>query len=1069
MAEELRKQKKFEEKAERALTSLNYLLDFAYNKLPGNIALSQEFALISAMRQRILREQNILGIICWLLIEGFPDEKDLQRVDWKLIEFTLEANGPKPKATVANQQLQSIYNAQGVSGKKMVEKVEIDSIARRYKLCYFLYTLLKTMCLRNPENQEYVFKFVGHLMNHLSYGRFVSECLQIIFSDNEKILYSLHKSLTHAPNQIMGVVAETQDRQKIYINEIVSKLKSSKAYEQREILDLLNQICSTKDQAIYINQDKIFKLIYEDKAFRSNYLINMNNKQGVLYVEFRSVEMPLESFFKKGETVKHLDEMAFLKSQLELFASLSMDRNSTSSKQLSKVFTLDALMNYMFNTEIPESFRATFIRLLSSIHIDKEPRMVQEKPNLVRIVDMEKLSPQSPAQIQVSNSPSPKMKPRKKKSRKKSSIIMVSKSPLEIESNKPLMPAMTMEEEEEEGSDDSGDEDTGDEKMLLSILKIKLLNYLADKAAQLEDAKEKKIKVDIFNNFTLEILRMVGKMIRFGLFTTQKIKTENESAGIFGGLIPFKKEEKKSTGGDSEIERLIKYLTPMLEYDESYFECMRNAGIKRKNYSTQSQNNILKKGMKGMIGGVTDIGKTLMSFGNLLGVGEAKGEKKERTKAITLNSEIENEGIKDQIFKKPESLKKILLKFSNKTFTIKEDDNENNIETQTKKITCEILDYIMDIRKDFLLENTIQYFKSTILVKDQTSIEEHQKNVKRDVDTLFPGAFLEVGQSLSNEKKLKNYTHYEEIRSFDEVLEKPFIESLLLGFFLTNSAIVQNSILELLHRCCNEKKDFLDSIEKVELLFSHENRKLYATMDKLLNGLKVLFANSQTWLQVIDKNVLADSLVHKTHTKLIRLKSLFEENKEDNDHLKIKQRIFRHMGGNKIIMQPLEKGITLCDTLVEVYKGLSSPEQRQKFKNVTSTIVDIFKVIHSIMGLFCLRNTANQKMAYKRINFITFQKSMNIGQIELLIEVFQTDSKNPSSSKALNEQLIRYLTSMIETHGRKEIFLKVFKTITDQQTDDLIETEKRILMVLLEDQVLPVINVKKLFEYGTLI
>ena len=56
---------------------------------------------------------------------------------------------------------------------------------------------------------------------------------------------------------------------------------------------------------------------------------------------------------------------------------------------------------------------------------------------------------------------------------------------------------------------------------------------------------------------------------------------------------------------------------------------------------------------------------------------DAKEDNKNTNKGF-LNLEVENEGIKDQVFKKPESLKKILLKFSNKTFTIKEDTTENN-------------------------------------------------------------------------------------------------------------------------------------------------------------------------------------------------------------------------------------------------------------------------------------------------------------------------------------------------------------------------------------------------------
>lgn len=1007
---------------------------------------------MSSLRQRILREQNILGVICWLLSEGFPDENDIQKIDWKSLERAFESSRSKLLSTGSLHRTLSSKDPSTLStSKKKLEKIETESIARRYKICYFLYDLLKTMCLRNPENQEYASKFAVYFVKHLGYGQFVSECLQIMFSDNEKLLYLLNKNLAAEPSSVM--VLQSNDKKQTHISDIVRKLKSTKGYEQKEILDLLKSIACTKDQAVYINQDLIFKLIYEDKAFKNTYLLNINNKEGALYIDTKSEELPFESFFKSGETVKCQDEIQFLISQLELFASLSMDRNASSSKQLSKVFTLDALMNLIFNQEIPENLRATLLKLLSALHIDKEPRMIQEKPNLVRIVDIDDSAPKEEEPPQLIELSEPSLMSKSKKAKSKISDIIANK--LEIESAKSLLPNAQEDDELEGAQDDENIE----ERKLLRLLKERILEYLSEKAAELNAAKEKKVKVDIFNTFTIEILRLVNKMIRFGLFNTSRKRSESDAYSIFGsamkGLISqFRKEDKKETMGDSELEKLIKCLTPIVEYDESYFDCMRDGGIKRKNYAEVSSN-LLKKGVKGMIGGMTDIGKTL---GNLLNLGDGKNEKKTRTKA-TLNLEVDNEGLKDQIFKKPESLKKILLKFSNKTFTIKDDGNEDSKETQTKKLICEIFDYILDLRRDFLLENIIQYFKGTILSKQQVaSPEECHKLVKKDIETLFPESFQEVGKTNSGAeaKKFKNYSKYEEIRSFDEILEKPFLESLLLSFFLTNSAVVQNSLVELLHRCCNEKKDLLDAVEKVELLFSAENRKLYFFMEKLLNSMKRLFSNSQTWLQLSEKTNHSDAVVIKTYKKLLKLKNLFEENSDDVELLRIKQRIFRHMGGNKILAQPLSTGEILCDTLVEIYSGFTTPEQKQKFKNVTLKVVDLFKEIHSIMELFCLHNQSHQRLLHKRIDFVAFQKSMNIGQIDLLVRVFQD---NPSTSKDLSEHLIRYLASMIKLHGRKQVFLRVFKAVTDQQSEDLIEVEKRILHVLLEDNYLPAINV----------
>jgi len=58
--EDINKLKAFEEVMERALHSLEALEEFSLNRLPGNIAISQEFAHVSPLRQRVcsLRGSN---------------------------------------------------------------------------------------------------------------------------------------------------------------------------------------------------------------------------------------------------------------------------------------------------------------------------------------------------------------------------------------------------------------------------------------------------------------------------------------------------------------------------------------------------------------------------------------------------------------------------------------------------------------------------------------------------------------------------------------------------------------------------------------------------------------------------------------------------------------------------------------------------------------------------------------------------------------------------------------------------------------------------------------------------
>lgn len=41
----------------------------------------------------------------------------------------------------------------------------------------------------------------------------------------------------------------------------------------------------------------------------------------------------------------------------------------------------------MKNEELEDEFKAIFVNMIANIHVDREPRTVLEKPNLIRLID----------------------------------------------------------------------------------------------------------------------------------------------------------------------------------------------------------------------------------------------------------------------------------------------------------------------------------------------------------------------------------------------------------------------------------------------------------------------------------------------------------------------------------------------------------------------------------------------------------------------------------------------------------------------------------------------------------
>jgi len=248
--------------------------------------------------------------------------------------------------------------------------------------------------------------------------------------------------------------------------------------------------------------------------------------------------------------------------------------------------------------------------------------------------------------------------------------------------------------------------------------------------------------------------------------------------------------------------------------------------------------------------GATGLGKSLFAITDIFSIMGDEDIRK-RVKKTGKLDENDTEIIKDQIFKKSESLKKVLDKFSSKTFTVKEEEGQENYEVSIKISICETFNYIFDMREDFIIENIVHFFKDVFIEKAYTDVSKDidKFEYKSYLKMLLPDSYLEVGASFDDsETQMKNFTKFKEIKSFDATLERPFIESLLLGFFFTNSAPLQNSILNLLERSCNEKGSLKDSVEKLELLFSEDHKNLYNKIAKKLNVLKNLTSNAQVIL-----------------------------------------------------------------------------------------------------------------------------------------------------------------------------------------------------------------------------
>ena len=109
----------------------------------------------------------------------------------------------------------------------------------------------------------------------------------------------------------------------------------------------------------------------------------------------------------------------------------------------------------------------------------------------------------------------------------------------------------------------------------------------------------------------------------------------------------------------------------------------------------------------------------------------------------------------------------------------------------------------MDLRQDYLIDNAVAYFRETFAMKThKLSIDEASKiNFDSDFLSLFPEDMLASGEDYEKIVTKKPYTDdAPEVRSFDQMLERPFSEVLLLALYFTRNPELQNDIVDLIQR-----------------------------------------------------------------------------------------------------------------------------------------------------------------------------------------------------------------------------------------------------------------------------
>lgn len=228
------------------------------------------------------------------------------------------------------------------------------------------------ICKRNPENQWAMFKFMPIFQQHIGKGEYVLESLIDVFQVNSEILQEL---------------AKNKENDFKLLKEVL--LKDNKTHD---IIKFFSMACSCEEQAIYANQEIIFKTIVEDRKKHDQIFMRFEKKEDndiplLIYKDQDDEEQKTDMvhFFEQEGNPLFAQQYEFLKAQLQMYAMVCLNRNFSAIKKIQSLFSLKAIKSLAYHPKIPEDIKALFYLLIRTVHLDMEPYQVQMKPSLVRV------------------------------------------------------------------------------------------------------------------------------------------------------------------------------------------------------------------------------------------------------------------------------------------------------------------------------------------------------------------------------------------------------------------------------------------------------------------------------------------------------------------------------------------------------------------------------------------------------------------------------------------------------------------------------------------------------------
>uniref|UniRef100_A0A8R1DTF9 Inositol 1,4,5-trisphosphate receptor n=1 Tax=Caenorhabditis japonica TaxID=281687 RepID=A0A8R1DTF9_CAEJA len=387
---------------------------------------------------------------------------------------------------------------------------------------------------------------------------------------------------------------------------------------------------------------------------------------------------------------------------------------------------------------------------------------------------------------------------------------------------------------------------------------------------------------------------------------------------------------------------------------------------------------------------------------------------------------------------------------------------------KTKLIVAEILQFVMDVRRDYRITMALSWFKNVFPCDKDGSLMHSAIINEQMAAELYDAIYRSSGHELHLDGR-----------------DGQLLLAILLQMTMSDYPPLTSIALKVLFRHFTQYQELLEDLKQVQLLVSNDDVENYRQIDRDLFILKNLTEKSELWVhgdrhhsietkevdekertteKDLQEHQLNSSRAFGSKDSMEAVVAVIDEHYSmlKNESLKLLNRLLIRDDRNDaavalqelsdkapLIAYPLIRQMLVRLTGMCYREGKPDTMNQQLLKNMRvyevvlefisvphdkkhdTEMMKLITMSHEFLRSFCKKNKENQTRLYK---FISYEKDAKEGmlrvetveEVETLVAIFR-DNRELASN--VPEELIAHIVGLIEHNSRNPIFLELLQVL----------------------------------------